>query len=578
VPLIDEHGTVTGYFGVDKDITARKHDEYQLQLFEKVFESALEGITITDPEGAILAVNRAFTDITGYTAEEAVGENPRILKSDRHPASFYAAMWEALVQEGRWEGEIWNRRKNGEAYPEWLSISAIRDEDGHTSHYVAVFHDITEIKEKEERIQYQAYHDGLTGLPNRVLLKDRMRVAMLHAERHRRRMAVLFLDLDNFKTINDSLGHALGDRLLVAVAARVSGLVRTGDTVSRLGGDEFVVLMDGLEDEHEPVHLAQRVIEAMEQPFVLDGHELYITPSLGITVFPEDGDDPDTLIRNADLAMYQAKEQGRNRYRLFTAQMNERAQTRLALEKDIRKGLAEQEFFLHYQPRLDIAGDTVLGMEALARWQRNGETVSPAEFIPVCEETGLILPLGEQLLDLACSQVRECLAGDMRVSVNFSARQFQRADLVPQVERTLARHRMPPTALEMEITESVLLADLADTTRKLHELHDMGVRIAIDDFGTGYSSLAYLKHFPIDVLKIDRSFVIGLARNQGDTGIIRTITQLAANFHMRVVAEGVETAEQLDVLRGMHCHEIQGYYFSRPLPLEELRAFLAERE
>jgi diguanylate cyclase (GGDEF)-like protein len=443
---------------------------------------------------------------------------------------------------------------------------------------VAVFHDITEIKEKEERIQYQAYHDGLTGLPNRVLLKDRMRVAMLHAERHRRRMAVLFLDLDNFKTINDSLGHALGDRLLVAVAARVSGLVRTGDTVSRLGGDEFVVLMDGLEDEHEPVHLAQRVIEAMEQPFVLDGHELYITPSLGITVFPEDGDDPDTLIRNADLAMYQAKEQGRNRYRLFTAQMNERAQTRLALEKDIRKGLAEQEFFLHYQPRLDIAGDTVLGMEALARWQRNGETVSPAEFIPVCEETGLILPLGEQLLDLACSQVRECLAGDMRVSVNFSARQFQRADLVPQVERTLARHRMPPTALEMEITESVLLADLADTTRKLHELHDMGVRIAIDDFGTGYSSLAYLKHFPIDVLKIDRSFVIGLARNQGDTGIIRTITQLAANFHMRVVAEGVETAEQLDVLRGMHCHEIQGYYFSRPLPLEELRAFLAERE
>jgi len=561
-----------------REVEERTSAEMELRLAAEVFQHSLEGIVITDTHGDILKVNPAFTSITGYASEEVVGRNPRLLKSDRHGADFYEGMWRSLVERGRWEGEIWNRRKSGESYPEWLSISAVKDVEGHTTHYVGVFHDITEAKESEEQIRFQAYHDALTGLPNRLLLKDRLAVAINHAQRGGGKVAVIFLDLDNFKNINDSLGHIVGDWLLQSVAYRLLKLMREEDTVARLGGDEFVVMIEEVVNPREVVNVARRIIEAFAAPVTVGSHELFVTPSLGITLYPEDGRDADTLIKNADMAMYQAKAAGRNDYRLFTPQMNENVTRRLALEGRLRKAVEHGELAPFLQPKVRLGDGRVNGMEALARWpQGDGTLVSPAEFIPLAEETGLILPLGEAILEKACLAARRLTkAGhpDLVLAVNLSPKQFRQADLVARILAILKRTGLSPERLELEITESTLMTDIEKTVGKLRELAGYGIGLAVDDFGTGYSSLFYLKHFPLRSLKIDQSFVRDLNRDENDANIVRTIIALAHNFNLEVVAEGVENPEQLAFLRNHHCHTAQGFLFSRPLAEPEFLRYL----
>jgi len=561
------------------DISGRRAAERQVRLFERVFRNALEGICITDPEGTIVAVNPAFTTITGYPAEDAVGQTPRILKSHHHDSTFYEDMWRTLVEDGRWEDEIWNRRKNGEVYPEWLSISAIPGPTGRTEYYVAVFHDITELKAKESQIQHQAHHDALTGLPNRALLRDRLGMAINGARREGRKVAVLSVDLDNFKQVNDSLGHMVGDIYLQQAAEQMRQMVRPQDTLARVGGDEFVVVLQDVENERDAAQVAERLLARFTDPVRVQEHELFVGASVGIALFPDDGDDPDTLVRNADIAMSRAKEQGKRRYHLFTPAMNERAVRRLSLEGDLHRALAAGNITAHYQPRVDLNTGLITGMEALARWTRaDGSQEHPAEFIPLAEATGLIVPLGEHMLRLACAKTRAlCDAGyaDLHVAVNLSVHQFRHANLVGMVTDVLAETGLPPHLLELEITESTIVTDADHAIRKLNQLSEMGIALSVDDFGTGYSSLYQLKNLPLTSLKIDRSFIRDIPDDPNDAAIAATIITMADRLGLRVVAEGVETPEQLNFLLLEGCHEVQGFLFSRPLPPDEFTALLA---
>ncbi|WP_223290321.1 EAL domain-containing protein [Nitratidesulfovibrio sp. SRB-5] len=561
------------------DISGRRTAERQARLFERVFRNALEGICITDPEGNIVAVNPAFTTITGYPADDAVGQSPRILKSHHHDSAFYEDMWRALVEEGRWEDEIWNRRRNGEVYPEWLSISAIPGPTGRTEYYVAVFHDITELKAKESQIQHQAHHDALTGLPNRALLRDRLGMAINGARREDRKVAVLSVDLDNFKQVNDSLGHMVGDIYLQQAAEQMRQMVRPQDTLARVGGDEFVVVLQDVESERDAAQVAERLLARFTEPVRVQEHELFVGASVGIALFPDDGDDPDTLVRNADIAMSRAKEQGKRRYHLFTPAMNDRAVRRLSLEGDLHRALAAGDITAHYQPRVDLNTGLITGMEALARWTRaDGSQEHPAEFIPLAESTGLIVPLGEHMLRLACAKTRAlCDAGhaDLHVAVNLSVHQFRHRNLVGMVADVLAETGLPPHLLELEITESTIVTDVDHTIRKLNQLAEMGIALSVDDFGTGYSSLYQLKNLPLTSLKIDRSFISDIPDDPNDAAIAATIITMADRLGLRVVAEGVETPEQLNFLLLEGCHEVQGFLFSRPLPPDEFTALLA---
>ncbi|ADU61940.1 MAG: EAL domain-containing protein [Pseudodesulfovibrio sp.] len=560
------------------EIDERTRAEQRLRLYEKVFENALEGISITDKSGVMVAVNPAFTTITGFTSEEVIGKNPRVLKSDMHGEEFYGEMWTTLKARGSWHGEIWNRRKNGESYPEILSISSIRDDDGEIANYVAVFHDISDMKHKEEQLAHHLYHDGLTGLPNRVLVLDRLSMALSHANRTGTKVAVLFLDLDNFKKINDSFGHAQGDTLLKAVAERLVALYRDEDTVARQGGDEFLVVVVDVHEEREVVDLAEGLQRVFEEPFVIKGQEVFITPSIGVTLYPDDGQDPASLVKNADMAMYQSKAKGRNSYFLFTQQMSERIAQRLTLESDMRRALKEREFTVYFQPKVDLASGEVSGLEALVRWVKpDGIIVSPEDFIPMAEETGLIVPLGEFVLDASCKAMQVlqgvgCSA--LTVAVNLSPIQFGQEDLVEMVVANLERNGLPASRLELEITESTLMTDVQSSVAQLNRLVELGITISIDDFGTGYSSLYYLKNFPISTLKIDRSFIRDITIDDSDAKIVETVVLMARTMGIGVVAEGVETKEQLDLLATFGCATVQGYYYSRPLPLEKIIEFL----
>ncbi|MFH1034895.1 MAG: EAL domain-containing protein [Pseudomonadota bacterium] len=563
-----------------RDISQRKESQEQLQLAAKVFENTVEGITVTDSQGNIQMVNPGFSLITGYSPQEVIGQNPRVLRSERHDDEFYQRMWREILARGQWSGEIWNRRKSGEAYPEWLNISAIRDPQGQITHFVAVFHDITEIKASQEQIKYQAFHDALTGLPNRALFNDRLRVALARAQRGQQSLAVTFLDLDHFKSINDSLGHAIGDVLLQEVAARLQQCLRAEDTVSRLGGDEFIMIMPDVQGPDQAVAAAQRIIEALERPFVLKGHELYVTASLGITLFPADGDELETLVKNADMAMYRAKEQGRNTFQLYTSSMNKRVLLRQAMQADLRKALERDELIVYYQPKVDLDSGRVAGMEALLRWQRpDGRLVPPGKFIPLAEDTGLILPIGQVVLEKACRQAAQWARqghGGLRLAVNLSARQFAQPQLLENVEQVLASSGLAPELLELEITESTVMSNVQSASQVLDLLHGMGVSLALDDFGTGYSSLYYLKHLRIDVLKIDRSFVRDIPDNSEANAIAEAVVSLARSLRLQVVAEGVETHAQLGFLRGLGCDYLQGYLFSRPLSTDDFGALLQE--
>ena len=577
-PLFADDSAITGVCFQATDITDRKHAEEQLRLAARVFDRAAEGVVVTDIQMNILTVNDAFTSVTGYSRADAVGKTPRLLASGKHLQPFYAEMWEKINGQGWWQGEIWNRKKNGDLYLEWLSINTVKDQAGEVVNYVAMFSDITLIRESQHRVEFLATHDDLTGLPNRNLFNDRLRLALARASRSKEYVGLLFLDLDNFKNINDTLGHDIGDKLLKQAAGRLLECVRTEDTVARLGGDEFVVLIEAAE-RHEAAMTAQRLIKAISMSYLLDEHECFVSASIGISMYPEDATDPNGLMRNADAAMYLAKDQGKNSFQFFTSALAELANQRMSIETGLRYALEQAELFLEYQPQLNLVSNTVVGVEALVRWRRNGAIVSPAVFIPIAEESHLIVAVDEWVLGEACRQI---VAWDqaglppVRVSVNISARHFRKSDMVTDLIRLITEHGVAPQRLCIEITEGVLM-DIERAQRMLAEFVDFGLRISLDDFGTGFSSLSYLKRFPIHELKIDKSFVDGIASNADDLAIASTIIALARNLGMNVVAEGVEMHDQQVELSNLGCGHAQGYLYARPMPADQFTDWLLYR-
>ena len=555
-------------------------DQQQLRLQGTALATAANGIFITDRNGGIQWVNQAFTRLSGYTPEEALGQTPRLLKSGQQSLAYYQALWRTILAGHPWRGEVVERHKDGHCYTVAQTITPLLNETGQVTHFVAIHADITAEKEAEARVLHLAQHDALTDLPNRLLLRDRLLQALPQASRRGSQVAILFLDLDRFKVINDTLGHDLGDLLLTQVATCLRGCVREGDTVSRLGGDEFTVVLPDLRDANGAVRVAEKILAALARPFQLEQHQVYTAASIGVVLYPADAGDVETLLQYADTAMYRAKQQGGNTYQFFTAEMQAHVQHRLETEHALREALARQEFVVYYQPIIDLATGAITGLEALVRWRSpSAGLVSPAEFIPIAEESGLILPLGDWVLREACAQAQTWNQGrrvPLRLAVNLSARQFRQPGLAAKIKQVLEDTGLAPPHLELEITESIFLQDTDVTHRTLLELKTLGVRLSIDDFGTGFSSLNYLKRFPLDTLKIDQSFVAGLGTDPDDAAIVTAVLAMAAALKLGVIAEGVEQEAHRSFLQEHGCREAQGYLFSRPLPSEEMTRVLAQ--
>ena len=561
---------------IARDITERHQMQEKLQLAATVFESTAEGVLITDTRQRINAVNRAFSEITGYSEHEAIGETPRLLASGQHDSAFYAAMWYQLTAEGHWQGEISNRRKNGEVYPSWLTISAVRNRDKFITHFVAVFADISSLKQAQARLDYQAHHDPLTGLPNRTLFESRLQAALVHSQHGDSLGAVLFLDLDRFKHINDSLGHPVGDLLLKGIAQRLKENLRDIDTVARLGGDEFIILLPGLQNAGDAEAIATKLLNSFSAPFQAGEHEFFISASIGSALFPTDGLDVATVIKNADAAMYRSKAKGRNRVESYTRDLTAQASERIALEHELRRAIERNEFTLSYQPKLSLLTQRLVGAEALIRWHHpTFGDVPPERFISLAEENGMILQIGEWVLENACRQLCEWnqsydVFGPL--SVNLAGAQLRQPNLVNRIEQLLTQYRLQPGCLQLEITENFIMSQTEEALSVLHKLKKLGVQLAIDDFGTGYSSLSYLKKLPLDILKIDQSFVRGLPDDPHDAAIVRAIIALGRSMQLTVIAEGVETLEQQQFLADEGCEQIQGYIVSLPLQPDEFCA------
>ncbi|MFA6015485.1 MAG: EAL domain-containing protein [Gallionellaceae bacterium] len=565
-----------------RDVTEQKKVEEKLRIAAFAFESQ-EGMLVTDAKMQILQANRAFSQITGYTGAEILGKTPNILSSGRHDAQFYQHMWTAINSDGAWEGEIWNKRKSGEIYPELLTITAIKNQDGVVSNYVATFRDITKSKAAEEEIKYLGLYDALTGLPNRRLLADRLQQALAASSRSGHEGALLFIDLDNFKTLNDTLGHDIGDILLQQVAQRLSSCVREGDSVARMGGDEFVVMLEEL--SHDPLDAAaqteavgHKILNTLSQPYQLSKYQYHSTPSIGATLFNDKHDAIDELFKQADIAMYQAKQAGRNALRFFDPKMQEVINNRAVLEGELHRALDNQQFQLYYQIQVDSMLCPV-GAEALIRWiHPERGLVSPAQFIPLSEETGHILAIGQWVLETACAQLKAWesspLTNTLTLSLNVSAKQFLQRNFVEQVHDTIERFEINPKLLKLEPTESLLMDDIEGVIITMNSLKEIGVQFALDDFGTGYSSLQYLKRLPLDQLKIDQSFVFNLATDSSDLAIVRTIIAMAHSLNLGVIAEGVETEQQRQLLLDIGCTHFQGYLFSKPVPVGQFEELL----
>ncbi|MCB1886532.1 MAG: PAS domain S-box protein [Rhodocyclaceae bacterium] len=578
----DDDGTLEYFVVMVQDISERKRLEDSLRLSATVFEHAAEGVMIVDADTCIVAVNRTFTEITGYSADETLGRNPRFLQSGKTPPETYRDMWQQVQDKGIWRGELWNRRKDGTLFAELLTISAVRDEAGATTHYVGLISDITTIKRSQETLDYQAHHDPLTDLPNRLLFEDRLGHALHRARRSDRQLAVLFIDLDRFKIINDTLGHPVGDDVLCGVGQRLLASLRESDTLARLGGDEFILLLDSIEDEEDAAIVASKLLDDFREPVFAAGQEFVVSASIGISLHPRDGNDVATLVRNADAAMYRAKERGRNSFDFYHAELTSSARKRFTLESELRRALERNELLLHLQPQKRVADGRLSGAEALLRWQHASRGwISPADFIPLAEETGLIVDIGAWVLETACAQLGQWLRAGLQpppLSVNISEVQIRRGTLVTLVGEVLERHAIPPGHLELEITESFIMHQSEERVSQLDQLRDMGVRLAIDDFGTGYSSLSYLKRFPIDCLKIDQSFVRGLPGDSDDAAICRAIIAMGRSLGLRTIAEGVEQAEQQVFLHEAGCEYIQGYHYARPMSFEAFESqFLSAR-
>ncbi len=560
------------------DITERYAAEQKLRLAQKVIQNASEAIVVTNANNEIVDVNPAYERIMGCSKEEVMGKNPSIFSSHRHGADFYQAMWCSVESTGAWAGEVWDRRLSGESFPSWLTVNAIKNQQGDVSHYVGIFSDISHQKSAEEKLQQLAYYDPLTGLPNRTLFYDRLRHEIVIAQRNHQRFALLFLDLDRFKDVNDTLGHNVGDELLLQVSVRLKQCLRESDTVVRLGGDEFTVLLTQFEDDGYIGVVAEKIIQALSEEFVVNEHEVNVGASIGVSVYPNDGEEVDELVRNADTAMYRAKESGRGVYRFFTSEMNAENFLRLGLERKIRIALEQDEFEVYFQPKVNIKSLAVVGAEALLRWHHQGEIISPMEFIPLAEETGLIVPIGQRVAEMVVQQISVWSQAGLPlapVAINLSGKQFRhKACFVSDFVRLLKQYKVPAGLVELEITESMIMSDLEEAIEMMLRLREVGVTIAIDDFGTGYSSLSYLKKFPIDTLKVDRSFVRDLETDQDDAAIVSSILSMANNLKLQVIAEGVETEAQLRFLHTGGCDMAQGYLFSKPLPADQYMQWL----
>jgi diguanylate cyclase (GGDEF)-like protein/PAS domain S-box-containing protein len=533
-----------------------------------------EGVVIADARGRIESINQAFESSTGYSRSEVVGKSPWMLRSPRHDPSFYRSILSTLRENGRWQGEVWIRRKDGEVHPEWLSINALCDEPGRVMNYISIFSDVEAHRDVKQRLHHLAYYDGLTDLPNRQLFRDRLDLSLAQARRARHSVAVMFIDLDRFKHVNDTLGHRMGDRILKAVAERVKRTVRESDTVARIGGDEFTVILPELTSPVAASNVARKILQALEPPFSLAGREFCITASIGISIYPADGRDGAALTRKADIAMYQAKKLGRNHYLMYRKQMSADVRRRVVLENELRRALGRGEMYLLYQPQIDLRSGRLVGVEALARWRHPQlGLVPPATFIAIAEETDVIDEIGDWVLLTACRETRPWAAmwpDRFRVAVNVSARQLYRGEFAERVVQVLEQTSMRPDQLALELTASVMAEHFAAHGKTLESLSSLGVQITIDDFGTGYSSLGYLKRFCVDKLKIDQSFVHDIPANANDRALASMIIALAHASNMRVTAEGVETTEQLEFLRQEGCDEIQGFLISEPVPAATL--------
>lgn len=569
-----------GFVMTFSDVSQFKETFSRMVLAEKVFEHSGEAITITDGQNNILRVNPAFTATTGYSAEEVIGKNPRLLSSGRNGPEFYRQMWQALRADGHWEGEIWNRRKNGHLYPEWLSINTVQDANNNITQHIAIFSDISDRKSAEDRIQFLANYDDLTQLPNRSLLRDRLNQSIAFSERNRQHFALIDIDIDNLKLVNDSLGNTYGDVALQTIGERIKACLRETDTVARYSGDEFMVLLNDTSTEMAS-HLAQKIHDVISQPYYFADHEVALTACIGISIYPVDGDDASVLLRSAQSAMTAATKLGPGNIQFFTQNMNAGARERLHLINSLRHALGRNQFELYYQPQVDIKTGTFIGKEALIRWHHPDlGLVTPGDFIPLAEESGMIIPIGEWVLHEACRQnVADQRAGlpPITIAVNLSALQFRQHNLPGMIAKTLTDTGMEGRWLEVEVTESVVMHDMNSIIAMLAEIRSMGVEISIDDFGTGFSSLSYLKHLPIDKLKIDQSFVRDMVSSKADAAIVRAVITLANTLGLRSIAEGVESEQQQTLLTNYGCNEGQGFYFGKPMPANAFAQLLAEQ-
>ncbi|TDX98175.1 bifunctional diguanylate cyclase/phosphodiesterase [Thiohalophilus thiocyanatoxydans] len=569
------------WHGFLTDVTERKAQESKVRLSAHVFENSREGIVITDKNNNIIMVNKAFTSITGYPEEEVLGITPNVLSSGQHKSDFYHNMWETISSQGYWEGEIWNRRKDGSIYPEWLSIIQTHDPEYNATVYIGIFEDITQRKEYEQHIQWLAHYDPLTKLPNRVLLSEHVEYAISQAQRQNKKIAILYCDLDNFKNINDSLGHKVGDLLLTEVAQRLSSLLRNQDTISRQGGDEFIILLPDTNADGS-AHVAEKIQTEISKPYNINNYEMTATLSTGITIYPDDGDDFDTLSRYADIAMYHAKRLGGNNYFFYSTELQTITARTLKLEKDIRFAIDNQQLDIYYQPQVSLITGKISGLEALLRWNHpDFGMISPLEFIPIAENSGQILRIGGWVTRTATLQLKKWQAtgiDPIKLSINLSVRELKQSQLVEKLENILTETGFEPGLLELEITESMLMEDQENIINTLNRINSLGVHLSIDDFGTGYSSLAYVKRLPVNQLKIDKSFVQDIMNDPGDAIIAQAIISLGHSLGMEVIAEGVEDTAQLDFLRSHGCDHIQGYLFSKPLPAGDIWKLLSDSE
>jgi diguanylate cyclase (GGDEF)-like protein/PAS domain S-box-containing protein len=579
-PLIDSTGVYRGRIWYFRDITERVKAEERLQLWSRVLDQSAEAIFVCDPQERILLVNSAFVQLTGFSTEEAVGKTPRILQSGRQDRAFYAALWKSLSETGMWRGEMWNRRKSGEFYVEWLSISAIYDSRGAVTHYVGIFSDITARKQAEERMVHLGHFDALTDLPNRQLLMDRLNQLIKASQRTKTKIGVVFIDLDRFKDVNDSLGHDAGDVLLQESAKRFSEVVRSEDTVARIGGDEFVVVLQDVHGLQDVAAAAGRLLASLSRPMALRDYELTVTASMGISVCPDDTTNAQELIRNADSAMYLAKESGRNAYHFYTSGLHQRALEMLSTENALRRAIDHREFVLHYQPQIDIRTGSVIGAEALIRWNHPElGLVMPGKFINIAEERGLIVPIGRWVIEEAARQAAVWNSSEQLsfpIAVNVSAVQFRQRDFVEHVASATRSHGIAPHRLELELTESIIMRDAENAIKVIERLHGMDFQLSIDDFGTGYSSLSYLRRFPIHKIKIDQSFVADLLKDESAGNIVTAVIGLARSLKLKVIAEGVQQKEQLEILRAQGCDEAQGFLFSRAITSGEFEKFVRD--